>query len=582
MIEATQVLDNCWQEHKTPIGKLIGRCWPGGVIVIIALLLWAPRLSGPLSFKWDASTYYVLGTALAEGKGYRLLNEPGEIEAVQYPPLLPLIVAAHQRVMSTTDYIKVGSALRITYFVLSVVFLLAAYAFVRSFLSPLYALLIAVITALSYYSFLWPTEILYAELPFAVVSMGFLLCHQRNDQPFFAATSGLLGIAAYLLRTAGLALLLAWVGESLIQRRFRQAGIRAAVAAIPVVLWQAHIWRVTTSDQYQHPNYSYQRADYQYANVTYGKNSRLVDPFRPELGHIHFRTLAGRVARNMTSVPSNLGEDVAIPHEFVPYFLKALKQSLDVQISSHWDRVLTSIIAVCFFAVGLLALAGAVLMAIRGKWFLPLYLAITIAMIVAAPWQSQFRRYLSPLTPLTLLFVLLTLLAVRKWLTCRISMWSRAAGILAISVPFAGILLVQVVNAPKQIRSMKPVRYYDAHGQERVYQLIGWGSAWQALDPAFEWIRRNAKPNAVVATTVPHLAYLRSGHKAVLPPFVNDPNKARQLLDEVPVSYVVVDRFGIPGISEHYAAPVVAHNLADWRLVFTTPDAMARVYERVH
>ena len=40
--------------------------------------------------------YYVLGTALAEGKGYRLLNEPGDIEANQYPPLLALVIAFHQ------------------------------------------------------------------------------------------------------------------------------------------------------------------------------------------------------------------------------------------------------------------------------------------------------------------------------------------------------------------------------------------------------------------------------------------------------------------------------------------------------
>ena len=32
------------------------------------------------------------GTSIAEGKGYRLLNEPGEIKAVRQPPLLPAFV----------------------------------------------------------------------------------------------------------------------------------------------------------------------------------------------------------------------------------------------------------------------------------------------------------------------------------------------------------------------------------------------------------------------------------------------------------------------------------------------------------
>src|SRR5207249_9400317 len=112
---------------------------------------------------------------------------------------------------------------------------------------------------------------------FAACILVLILRQQMHDRPFFASMSGFLGVAAYLLRTAGLALLLAWIAESLIRRRFRQAAFRAAVAALPVLLWQVHIWRVIASDEYNRPAYAYQRADYQYANVTYGKNSGLVD-----------------------------------------------------------------------------------------------------------------------------------------------------------------------------------------------------------------------------------------------------------------------------------------------------------------
>jgi hypothetical protein len=79
---------------------------------------------------------------------------------------------------------------------------------------------------------------------------------------------------------------------------------------------------------------------------------------------------------------------------------------------------------------------------------------------------------------------------------------------------------------------------------------------------------------------VPHLAYLRTGHKAVLPPFETDPNVEHRLLDEVPASYLVFDTFGRPGTTERYAAPVIAQRPQDWRLVFTAPDGMTRVYER--
>ena len=571
--EPVRILD-----HKTRIGKLFVRHWAGIIVVVIAFLLWAPRLSGPINLRWDASTYYVLGTALAEGKGYRLLNEPGEIEAVQYPPLLPLIVAAHQRVMGTSDYFKVGSALRLTYFVLSTLFLLTVYSVARRLLSRLCALLVAAITALSYLSFLEVSDVLYAEIPFALVTMAFLLCQQRSNRPFFSAVSGLLGAAAYLLRTAGLALLLAWIAESLIRRRFRETAVRAAVSALPVLLWQVYIWRVTASNEYHHPTYSYQRADYQYANVTYGRNNRLVDPFRPELGHIQFRDLGSRVARNIASVPGALGRSAVVPQGFVPYLLSQLQQSLHVPFSRDWRTLLLNAFPICMFAAGLLALGGGILVATGRQWFLALYFALTVAMIVITPFQNQFWRYLAVVTPLTLLFLFIALTAIRNWLRC--FRWGRIAGVLVMVVPPAGILLLQVVLVTHLFQIMHPVRYYDAAGRERVFKLIEYGSEWQALDPAFEWIRRNAAATAVIATTVPHLAYLRTGHKAVLPPFVPDPDTALYLLDEVPISYLVLDRFGRPGVSERYAAPVVAEKPEDWRLVFTAPDGKTRVYER--
>ena len=67
------------------------------VLLGLAVCLWLPRLRGPLDMRYDAGVYYILGTSLAEGRGYRLLNEPGAIQAIQYPPLLPAVAALHQR-----------------------------------------------------------------------------------------------------------------------------------------------------------------------------------------------------------------------------------------------------------------------------------------------------------------------------------------------------------------------------------------------------------------------------------------------------------------------------------------------------
>jgi len=551
-----------------------------GALLLVCLAVWIPRLTGPINFRWDASTYYILGTALAEGHGYRLLSEPGEIHAVQYPPLLPIIVAAHQRIMGTSDYFTVGCVLRLTYLLLCGLFLLMAYGWARRLLSPLYALLVGIITALSFSSLIAPSDVLYAEMPFAVVAMAFLLCQQKSDRPFFAVATGVLASAAYLLRTAGLALLLAWVAESLIRRRFRQAAVRMAVSALPILLWQGYVWRVTRSYEYRHPTYSYQRADYYYPNVTYGENSRLVDPFSPELGRVRLRDLSGRLVRNVAAVPVALGESAIVPKWFAPSLSTQLHKGLRVPLSDNW-RKLTSVALRCgLFGAGLLALAGAVLLANGRHWFLSLYFGITLATIVVTPWQNQFWRYLAPVAPLTLVFLFLALFSIRGWLGPWHLKWGHTAGALVTIVPAAAMLLVQSAVAAHLLRSMGPVSYYDTADRERVFKLIDYGSEWHALDPAFDWVRRNAAATAVIGTTVPHLAYLRTGHKAVLPPFERDAETASRLLDQVPVRYLVLDTFERPGVSERYAAPLVAQRPQDWRLVFTAPDLVTRVYER--
>jgi hypothetical protein len=569
---------------RTPIGRIDAKnrrdliCW--AVILLVWLAVWIPRLRGPINFRWDASTYYILGTALAEGHGYRLLNEPGEVHAIQYPPLLPAIVAAHQLIMDTKDYVKVGSALRVTYLVLSGLFLAMTYSFVRKLVPPVYALLIVVSTTLSFSSMLGSSDVLYAEMPFAVIAMGFLLCQQRDDRPIFAAASGLLAAAAYLLRTAGLALLMAWVGDSLIRRRFQQAAVRATLSLLPILLWQGYVWRVSQSDEYHHPAYSYQRASYYYANVSYTENSRLVDPFRPELGRARLAALVGRLARNIAAVPLGLGEGAIIPKWFVPGVCEQVQKILHLPVPGIWRKAVSASLYGALFAAGLLALAGAILVAGGPHRFLSLYFAITIATVVLTPWQNQFWRYLAPIAPLTLVFLFFALLAIRRGL----EHWqvdSRGiAGKLVLLVPVAAILLMQASVAVHVFRSAGLVSYYDAAGREQILKLLDYPSEWHALDPAFEWIRRNAVPDSIIATTVPHLGYLRTGHKAVLPPFEPDTTMANRLLRQVPVSYVVTDRFKQPGISERYAAPAIAQRPEDWQLVFTAPDGETRVYER--
>ena len=37
-------------------------------LLVLTVATWLPRLRGPIDLRWDARSYYVLGTALAQGK----------------------------------------------------------------------------------------------------------------------------------------------------------------------------------------------------------------------------------------------------------------------------------------------------------------------------------------------------------------------------------------------------------------------------------------------------------------------------------------------------------------------------------
>ena len=306
----------------------------------------------------------------------------------------------------------------------------------------------------------------------------------------------------------------------------------------------------------------------------------LVDPFRPEAGRARPNDLFARVLRNVVEIPLALGETCWFAKEFGLYFWEKLHRKLGISRAPDWQPRISGAISICLMSVGLLGVIGAVLNATGREWFLSLYFALTLGMVALTPFQSNFWRYLAPVTPLTLIFIVSALLMIVGWFGRRWAL-ARTAGLFLTTAPLAGMWLVQIIIARDLLRNLRPVSYYDTAGRERLLRLLTYEPHWHSLDHAFEWVRRNAEPKAVVATSVPHLAYLRTGHKAVLPPLEPDPEQANRLLDEVPVSYLVLDDLGRPPISENYAAPVVAHRPNNWRLVYTESDGGTKVYERV-
>lgn len=544
-------------------------------LALLSMALWLPRLQGPLDFRYDAGVYYILGTSLAQGKGYRLLNEPGEIEAIQYPPLLPVIAAAHQWLAGSTEPNVVGRWLRYTYVVIVMGYIVAVYLLARRYLIPGFAFLTALVSLLNVYT-TWLSDLFFAEIPFVLLSLLFLIVVGRGrgvSQTWLAAA---LGAACYLLRSVGIALLAAWVGESLLRRRYKEMVFRAALALVPLLAWQGYIVHVKSSLQYEEPAYLYQRAAYQFYNVGYLENIAYVDPFTPELGKVTPGLMATRIARNLASMPESWGEAVSVRAEWSIRGLELINRELSLFTVPIWP------LYVVLGLLGMVVFAGLVLLLVRGEWLIPLYVAGSSALVCLTPWPGQFERYLAPLTPLFALALFGALVAARERLSTLARGRWRPVGT-AVIVAFASGILGQEAIALYKAHTMQhaPAFYEDEHGVEREYRLFFYSQPWRLHDTALDWLKQEAQPGEVVATSTPHWAYLKNGLRAVMPPFESDVSEAQRLLDSVPVNYLIVDNIEAFDITRRYAAPVVQAFPERWELIYLTPGEGSRIYRRV-
>ena len=547
------------------IRSAIKHYWHWAAAVALAILLWAPRLSGPIDLRWDGGVYYILGTSLATGHGYRILSEPGSPEALQYPPLLPAIVALYQRVLGSTDPAIVAPWLRISYAALFLIYALAVLALARKYLRPVFALAATALCLLHIWT-LFLSDLLFAEAPFALISVVFALVITSDrsllPRPWLRETASFaLAVAGFFLRTAGVVLFAAWALEALARRCWRLAMLRAVIAVLPVALWQMHVERVRRSDEYRHPAYEYQRAAYQHYNVTYAENMSLVDPFRPERGVTTKIQFAARVIRNFVQMPSHLGQAISAPREF---WQSALRY--------HRLYLPKSFVLLPILGLGGLIVGGVVQLIRCRVWTVANIVILSVALICLTPWPEEFHRYLAPVAPFLTIAALLCL--DRVYLTLRMRA-SRTTFVFTRAALASFIVLVLVVQTRTDVRMMyqgSSTASASAAGAHFFYDRD-----WTIWEQAVAWIGAHAASVDVVATAAPHQAYLRTGLRAVYPPFTADPIRACRQLESVPVKYVVIDQFKYRDFTRQYALPAVESDRGSWRLVHIN-DAVS-IYE---
>jgi len=527
------------------------------VLATLATLCWVPRLKGPIDLRWDGAAYYVLGTALAEGKGYRLLNEPGEIQSTLHPPMLPVLIALHRWILRTDDIDVLGHWLRLTYVIFFVSYVVAGYFMLRLFLSTSYSFLATLVFALQLHT-IFMSDLCFPEIPFGLATVLFTLCNSSAGPSRFLRVP--LAVISYALRTIGAALLAAWVIEAICNRRLKQAAIRALISLVPVLCWIGYVAHVEASREYQNPVYQYQRADYAYPNVSYARNLRYKDSFSPELGYASLRDRAKGFVRNTFRMPVNLGEAVSTREPIWDILLSAFQKRLGHAVLPLAGIRVTLLVLSALIAYGL----G--LQVAQQQYFIPLYIVFSLIAICATPWPGQFNRYLVPIAPFLSLSLFLALRSIAATIADRFSLRPRLVASTVAGALASLILASQVPALFVLFTKWHPkVEWQADNGARLEYRLFFYQGFYPAADAAFDRLRARARAGDVVAATDPQWVYLRSGLKSVLPPFDLDPARAQRLLDSVPVKFLMVDE----GSFKKYTAPVVAAHPDRWQRIFT-------------
>lgn len=573
VLTAWSILRN--QTHKEWI--------PYALLGLLVVALWVPRIHGPIDFRWDGGVYYVLGTSLAEGKGYRLLNEPGEIQANQYPPLLPLIIAAHQIVLGTSDPLVVGHFLRFSAFVVFAIYMFATHLLLRRQLSKGHAFFGTAISLLSMHTY-FLSDLCFPDMLYGLLTIGFLLACSNDKQEGVYAWAGACAITAFGLRTAGIALLVAWIGEGFMRRQWKTAILRAVIAVVPVVVWFSYVHTVETSAEYQHPAYAYQRADYMFYNVSYARNVSLNDPFDPDLGYATTSDRLERLFGNMIKVTRYIGESVSSSRRVWEIEREEFAKRVGLDAGPEW------IVDVPLFVLGGLVLVGTGLLVCRGNLIIPLCIVCSVGLVCLTPWPAQFNRYLMPTVPLLALSLCVTIAWIlEQSQPPRLSRWQVVSRVLVCAV-VVGIGLQQIATVGViYTKRLLPVQYNTRQGERVGYRLFFYMDSYRALDAGVDWLITHTKPTDVIAVSMPHWVYLRTGNKTVMPPFESDPVKAQQLLESVSITYLILDE-GLAIDSKRFMRGPIERFPDRWKRVYSddilTETGVRRehafeIYERV-
>ncbi len=460
------------------------------VYALLSVLLFDPKVS----VGGDNAVYLTLAKSIATGKGYVQLHLPDEPAHAQYPFGFPVLLLLVHVLSGGVNVL--GAKLLVVLAGIGAVF------FMYGICEHLFKKKAWVVMALmvSVPMFVTYNHKVLTEIPFLCFSMGtiyFLLKASVKRRAFYWIGFGL-AICAFLLRTAGISLIMGVTLFLLLRKQYKYLGIFVLLFLVAFVPWQIR----NASLGQGHP----------YLEQFLAKN-----PYQVELGRIGVSDLVDRVWRNLLTYSFGV-----VPTGLV----SLLKQS-----------------ALAWVAGGVLvglAIAGFV-RKIRNRSVVEAYALFGALALVIWPAVWTGDRFLLSLLPVLVIYIFTGLF----WLESKLKWRYFVLAITGILVLLNGIKIVQMAQAAvtDNIRYLKGDR--DA----------GDSPDWRHCFEAIEWIRTNVETECVVMARKPEFVYLLSGHKSICYPLTRDRAEVIEAIGKA--DYVLFDNFRWTGLTERLLEPAL-------------------------
>lgn len=459
----------------------------------------------------DNAAYYALTKALAEGAGYVDLVAPGTPRHTVYPPGFPALLVPFYWIFGGSM-----AGLKLASFAAGGVLLLAVWKLGRvdRGVTDQVAMTTVWLVGLSPL-FLKYTHYVLSDMAFAAATFLSLWQLTRADRSEGVqlrswVSGSALAIAAFYIRTAGAALLLAvllWLG---LKKRWRVLGWTSGAFAVATGPW---LW------------WSFRNPPQTGGYLQQVQSSDRLDP---ESGALGAADLLVRGWDNLAYYARYELSQLLWPFVPPPTWMQAVGVVL---------------------GTGMLAFGVWTLIRKRGVTVSELFFATSAGVLMVWPWRGD--RFFLPLVPLAWFFMLAGISAVAE----RIRL--PRLGAVAPFVVVAVLLIGAARLVPLEMGYTK--RYLD--GEE----MVGYSTFWEDYFTAARWVSQD-DPSAIIMARKPRLAWYWSRRPSLVYPFHGDPQRTWAFVRANDVTHILVE-----SLTEEFLAPTFAAHIDELDLVYAGP-----------